>query len=191
VYSQRKIRRAYTLIELLLVLALIIAIAAIAAPALSNALRHQNLKDSADLVRSDISRARAAAMRTGEEYALVYQIGGDTFAFMRYDQTSLNSPQATSATTPRVTDFKFGNGTLATGITFRGGVSENDSRQQELLQEASNNAASNQQQILFYPDGSTQSSLIYLGSDRGELIGIQLRGMTGVSVTFDPHKVQP
>ena len=67
---RRKRRDGLTLIEILLVLAIVIMVAALALPAMNGTFDAQRLTRAADMVRSDWSRARVEAIRSGQEWVL-------------------------------------------------------------------------------------------------------------------------
>ncbi|MBN2217459.1 MAG: prepilin-type N-terminal cleavage/methylation domain-containing protein, partial [Pirellulales bacterium] len=61
-------RRGVTLIELLLVLAILALVAATAWPSLERSLADQRLRDAADTIRAEWQHARAQAMSSGVAY---------------------------------------------------------------------------------------------------------------------------
>jgi len=66
-------RGGLTLMEILLVLALLVAIAAISLPALRGPMENQRLRMSGDMVRVQWSHARNKAMESGRTYVFQYQ----------------------------------------------------------------------------------------------------------------------
>lgn len=71
--------RGLTLIELLLVLAILVLAAAAAMPALRGTLQDQRLKRAADQVRIEWTRAHVQAMKTGRMQMFRYEMGGQAF----------------------------------------------------------------------------------------------------------------
>ena len=69
---RRKRRDGLTLIEILLVLAIVIMVAALALPAMNGTSDAQRWTRAADMVRSDWSRARVEAIRSGQEWVVCY-----------------------------------------------------------------------------------------------------------------------
>lgn len=72
--------RAFTLVELLLVLALVGLLAALAAPSLSGTLARVRLDAAASQVRTAWADARLEAMRTGEPVAFQCRLGTNQYA---------------------------------------------------------------------------------------------------------------
>ena len=66
-------RAGMTLMEILLVLALMVAIAALSLPALKGPMENHRLRMSGDMVRVEWSRARVKAMESGRTYVFHYQ----------------------------------------------------------------------------------------------------------------------
>src|SRR5690348_15415484 len=75
VYRLPSTRSGFTLLELLLVLALIAAISAMVWPLLAGPLATQRLKRAAEQVRTQLIKARTQAINTGETFGVTYQPG--------------------------------------------------------------------------------------------------------------------
>ncbi|MCA9104760.1 MAG: prepilin-type N-terminal cleavage/methylation domain-containing protein [Planctomycetales bacterium] len=92
-------RRAFTLLELLLVLAIIVGVMAIAWPALSRSLSGTDLRQAGQTVRETLGDARRLAMETGEPVLVRVEPDGHTLryevwhrAMDQRDTTSFQSP---------------------------------------------------------------------------------------------------
>ena len=72
-------RKAFTLIELILVMAIIVMIASLATPMMTRMLGRQALKQGADRVRVEMGRARVEAIKTGDIHALFFLPEGNWF----------------------------------------------------------------------------------------------------------------
>lgn len=70
-------RAAFTLLELMLVLAILAVLAAMSMPQMSKTLAGYRLKKSADTLRGEWSRLRVQAMEEGKIYCLRCEIGGN------------------------------------------------------------------------------------------------------------------
>src|SRR5205823_247476 len=75
----RQPRRAFSLFELLLVIALIVLLAAIAYPTLDGALATFRITEAADMVRACWADARAHAMNEGQAYRFAVLPGQGNF----------------------------------------------------------------------------------------------------------------
>ena len=69
-------RRGFTLMEILIVLAILVMVTAIAMPSLSALLRAQKLQSAADTVRIEWTRTHVLAMKSGRIQVFRYEIGG-------------------------------------------------------------------------------------------------------------------
>ena len=75
----RPARRALTLLELLLTMSLLVALMALAWPALDGPLAHQRLRSAADQVRAKWGQARVQAMSSGRTYLFRCVAEGDRY----------------------------------------------------------------------------------------------------------------
>src|SRR5262249_47235613 len=103
--GQRTIaRRAFTLLELLLVLAIIIIAAAAVAPSLRGTMRSAAVKSAASTVRAELTRAHVMAMRTGRIHMFQYELGGTKYKLEPYigadDAIESKDGDASAASTP-------------------------------------------------------------------------------------------
>lgn len=171
-----------TLFELILVVAIVVLVAALAAPTLSQAFKTQRLKKSADLVRAEWGRAKVSAIRNGEEFGFFYEPETGKywiapFSSVYIDQGPANGDQEA------ITNYDYGNGLLPKGIVFDSGQSIEDGRTELLADEEGIGNMSNT--ILFYPDGTSQDAELYLRNEADLYIRINMRSLTGVSSVSD------
>ena len=195
-------RTGFTLLELLLVLALMAAIAAMVWPALQRPLATQRLKRGAEQVRMHLIKARNQAITTGETFGFSYQSGKPTMRIASYTQnesllesagptaqsgSSSSTPAASavassgmattgSAAKPPVEDV------LPDGVVFYGGDATSDARSDQFLAQERMSGSidlSWSQPVLFYPDGTALAARIALVGDRGRAIVVEVRSLTG------------
>jgi prepilin-type N-terminal cleavage/methylation domain-containing protein len=184
---------AYTLLELLLVLAIIVIAAAAVAPSLRNVLRNTSLKSAADTVRAELTRAHVLAMKTGRTQVFQYELGGGKYKLEPWigDDDALESPTGDANTAPPPSASGAAHAhekSLPEGIQFAQGNSTIESRSQRIEQElagAGSGGVTWTRPILFYRDGSTSDAFIVVGNDRQVGIRIDLRGMTGAVKVSD------
>ncbi|MEX2120972.1 MAG: prepilin-type N-terminal cleavage/methylation domain-containing protein [Pirellulales bacterium] len=174
-------RRAFTLLETVLVLSLLVILAAMAWPALKGPMSGHRLRRSADQVRAEWARARNRAMLSGEIQAFVYLPGSDRFRVVAYadaqgtlQQAAAGSNAAGSGTTASGTSA--GDRFLPAGVVFAAST----------ISPAASAAAFGAQgswsdMILFYPDGTTTNATVTLESEDGRQVPVELRGVTGGS----------
>lgn len=150
-------RHGFTVMELLLVMAVLVMVGALSAPSFIGWSENQRLRKSGDIIRTAWGRARIRAMKTGETIVFRYEIGGNRYRLEVWqtptemvaplgmatgfeDETPLNLPSANNesasedgaAASP--SPLSGGTGTEATeqvlprGILFVGSEIEMDER---------------------------------------------------------------
>src|SRR5689334_18786688 len=80
----RRVRKAYTLMELLLVLAIIVIAAAAVAPSIDGFRRSAVIRSGANDIRAALTKAHVVAMRTGRTQVLQYELGGGKYKVEPY-----------------------------------------------------------------------------------------------------------
>lgn len=194
--SSRLRRRGLSLMEMMLVLAVLVAVAAMAVPALQGPMDDQRLRKSADLVRSQWAQARVAAMKTGRMQMFRYEIGGELYSIQPWQgQTDAVEASGDLTANPLTEDTisqigaKNANNPLGLtgvklppGIKFFSGEATTDSRSLEVSASAVGTDAGSglSQPIIFYPDGSTTDARLVLTNERF-FVRLDLRGLTGLS----------
>ncbi len=206
--------RGFTLLELMLVLAVIVAVMAVVAPAVFGPLENYRLQKAGELVRSRWAKARSEAMRTGMTYMFRFQPGQPTYeiqpwfseqdlvesSFVGMDASTgvssglmpavpLNNPGA-NATPFFGTDQASWHieEQLPDGTLFVGFdvvTSTRDVSITEQLHAAGAMADGWSTPILFYPDGTTSTARLVVGNQQGVFMVIRLRGISGVAELSD------
>lgn len=191
----RSDRSGLTLLEVLLVLAVMVLMAAVTMPILNGTFEGRKLRRAADVIRADWGRARVQAIRTGVEWAFVYEPGTGRYTIAQY--SPYQPPTIPSSITPEEQrNFDYGDGLLPVGVRFDQGQTASDSRSDALLGDgggsgggaggatgAGGTAASGggPMTILFYPDGTAQQTQLRLVNDRNWYVQLDLRGLTGTA----------
>ena len=174
-------RRAFTLLELILVVAVLVAAAALAVPTVRGSLSRTTLDKSAERVRVAMGQARVRAIREGEVQALFFVESGSWFQVAPFSQASqqasLASRREQVAQERRHSNLE--EDLLAPGVRFAVGQVPLDDRAAETLN--TEKTTSSVRPILFYPDGTAQDARILLHSESGAYVEIQLRGLTGLT----------
>jgi prepilin-type N-terminal cleavage/methylation domain-containing protein len=181
-------RRAYTLIELLLVLAIIVIAAAAVAPSLRGTMRNSAVKSAASTVRAELTRAHVMAMRTGRIHMFQYELGGTKYKIEPYigpdDALESKDGEAGSMAPPAAHNQQAKEPTLAEGTKFVMGDAAMESRAQRVEEEImgmGGSGATWSRPILFYPDGSSSDAFIIVGNDFNAGIRVDLRGLTAAA----------
>lgn len=172
---------AFTLLELILVIAILVFVGALAVPSLYQTFSQQTLEKSADRVRVAMGKARVRAIERGEIYAVFLTEGGSWFNIAPFTNAKQQSSLATSREELAVRRLQsdLESDLLPRGIRFAAGTVAVDARAAESL--SSENGTTSIRPILFYPDGTSQDASIILQNETGRFVEIQLRGLTGLS----------
>jgi len=180
-------RRGYTLLELLLVLAIIVIAAAAVAPSLRGTMRHAAVKSAASTVRAELTRAHVMAMRTGRIHMFQYELGGTKYKLEPYisadDALESKDGNTASVSTP-THGHQLKEPTLPEGTKFVAGDAAMESRAQRIEDDVMSMGGSGamwSRPILFYPDGSSSDAFIVVGNDFNSGIRVDLRGLTAAA----------
>jgi prepilin-type N-terminal cleavage/methylation domain-containing protein len=183
-------RRGYTLMEMLLVLAILVVAAAVSAPALRGVMRNAELRAAAETVRAQWTRAHVAAMKTGRIQVFHYEIGGRKYKTTPWmsDDDALESaagesPSGFSAPIAAGSAEFPTDKELPEGAKFVGGDMANDNRSLTIeteIAQLSQDSVQWSRPILFYPDGTSSDAYVIVGNDFELGMRVELRGLTGV-----------
>jgi type II secretory pathway pseudopilin PulG len=184
--------RAFTLVEVLLVLSLIVVFGAIAWPALRYSLASQRLRSAADQIRVEFTRARLAAIKDQIPYLFRYVPGESTYSLQPAGESAVGGFVASGAwdvagggSGPRAagTSALIQEKSLPEGVIFIAGSSQSDFRSEAVLEEwvsiSGESALAWSNPIIFFPEGTATDAELTLGNDQGRQISVFLRGITG------------
>ncbi|MFM2093449.1 MAG: hypothetical protein RIS70_573 [Planctomycetota bacterium] len=184
--------RGMTLLELLLVLALCVAAAAMVLPALRGPLENQRLRKAGDTVRAEWNRTRVLAMKSGRIQIFQCEFGTNRYVVQTWvaetdDQQSTNDAVAGFGTAKPGSGFNpiQQEKEIAEGILFQSGQAAEDSRGSSIVSQFGANNTQQSPPILFYPDGTTSTAKVVLANDRNSYLVVSLRGLTGVAQVSD------
>jgi type II secretory pathway pseudopilin PulG len=182
--AARSRRPALTLVEVLLVLALLVIASAVSIPLLGASIDRARLVHSGDLLRAAWAKARLSAMQAGDTYAFRFEPKGSRFqislasAISADGSTTGTSSTSESATSEEYTDsdiLRLSRDQLPDGVIFDSAQLASDARQ------SMPSTSDWSEPILFYPDGATGDAVVLLANARGNSLRVTLRGLTGVS----------
>ena len=175
-------RSGFSLLEILMVLAVFVMVTALAMPAVNRAYVGQQLIGGADVVRARFAEARVRSIESGDIYGFFYMPGqGDYFIapMVQGFQSIRNGIQ------PTVREDR-----LKNNIVFSEGETGQDARSLDAVDQ-STQAYGSMRPVLFYPDGTSQDAVILLHSPRSNaVIQVELRGLTGTSSKTDVMEQQ-
>lgn len=197
---QRTRWHGFTLFELLLVLTILAILASTAIPAVENIMGRQRLRGAADEIRLAWDGARLKAMRTGQAQIFECQTDSNTYTIepliLHDDQNNIgtggtlmvggvavqadnsNSGMTTSVANTSSSSAK----NIDESLKFASCVVGSDMRAYAMAQSGESGQVTLQtinQSVIFYPDGSSSTAEIRIQNERGDSVGVQVRGLTG------------
>lgn len=186
-------RQGLTLMEVLLVLAIVAISAALIWPALEKPLAYHRLHSAADEVRTEWCQARVEAMRSGRTYAFRYEVGGDRY-YTEPDQgpdmsmadSGLAAANSVGGSTQSAAAAALPgeNKTLPKGVKFVGQqAGESTAPTPAAAQNQPAGGWSNP--IFFYPDGTASDVQLVLICNQSCALRVMLRGSTATATTAD------
>ena len=187
------IRRGYTLLEMLILVALLALVAGLSWPSLRRLSQKRELLESARQIRVELLRTRLEAIESGTARQFRYQLGSGLF-----ESTPFSAADTIQAGDAWEEDAELPPGSLSDlGPVDQGSDSDGDetglppgvffvspdSDPQAVTETAIEDVDSNLQwsaPILFYPNGRTLNARLEL-SNGGHAVDITLRGLTGTA----------
>jgi prepilin-type N-terminal cleavage/methylation domain-containing protein len=181
-------RRAVTLLELVITLAIMVVLAAIAAPSIRRTWNQYRVRAAGGQLRAALTHAHVVAMRTGQIQVLRFELGGSSYfvqPWMAGDEAinaSANEAfkQSTAAYQAQPVDEE----KLPEDVIFHVAEAKFDTRSQEIEMEAAMQRGAGvqwSQPILFYPDGTASQATVTLANERGEAVVVKVRKLTGIA----------
>ncbi len=191
-HKTRDRRQAFTLLEVLLTMSLLVILAALAWPAFDKPFAGRRLRKAADRIRAEWATARVQAIETGQVYLFRYVTTEDRYRIEPHttDQTQGDSlPTGGLGGTARglghtdtVSDRSIER-RLPEGVTFVSSETDLDTRAALVAAELEESGLAEtgwSDPILFYPDGTSSTARLVLKNDHDRYIEVQIRGLTGV-----------
>jgi prepilin-type N-terminal cleavage/methylation domain-containing protein len=183
-----RLRHGLTLVELVLVLALLVVISAISLPLMEGQLSRAALNGAGDLLRGAWAKSRLAAMQSGQTHVFRYEPNGSRFQIVALDSLSAPEHSEPAPDDPEIEPdppefVRLSQNRLPDGIVFKSG--EVSSSAQLMATLPMEGEGSWSQPILFYPNGTTSDATLLIANSRDVAIRVTLRGLTGISQTSD------
>jgi prepilin-type N-terminal cleavage/methylation domain-containing protein len=184
----RASQSGFTLLEVTLVLALLVVMAAIVWPALERPLATERLRYGADKVRTEWTRTRIRAMTMGSPHVFRYQPGTNVYQVEVWHgaDAPLEAAVASDFGTPLesgIVTQAVGEKGLPDGVVFDANQMLQDVR--SLFVAADPGSAEWSEPIYFFPDGTTSHARLLLRNELDLYIVLDLRGLTGVTKVSD------
>jgi hypothetical protein len=170
------------------VLAILVAIAAITAPAMQGTLSRSALTAASAIVREAFAKGRLAAVQTGKAQVFRFEQKGARYQLIDLDALSL--PE-NSSLPPEDKDDDYSPSDmlrlhltrLPDKVTFAAGNVSTSNQVAAMFGSPNDNMWS--PPVLFNPDGTTSDASVLLQNDRGQTIRVTLRGLTGIASASD------
>ncbi len=181
--SRSNSRCGFSLLELILVIAVLIVFASLAMPMVLQTFQRQGLVKGCDRIRGEMGKARVRAMRTGKVHALYFVAGQPWFVVAPYEEAREQNTKAAErlqslANRPPYSDTE--EDLLPRGVIFSNNAEAVvDAR---AAQTVADNEESALQTVFFYPDGTAQDARVTLQNEKGSKRDVVVRGLTGTAV---------
>jgi prepilin-type N-terminal cleavage/methylation domain-containing protein len=175
-------RSGFSLLELMLVLALLVTMAAFTWPVMERSMASERLRKGADQVRSEWVRTRLRAMTTGVPQVFNYEPEGIWYSVEDYAGLDAGIETTSLSAFADITGEAAVAGglmrELPEGLVFV--ESMVDDLRSTAVDPAAMPAAGQPGPVFFYPDGTSSNASLRLRNEYDEYIDLHLRGLTGV-----------
>jgi Tfp pilus assembly protein FimT len=180
--------RGLTLVEVVLVLALLVVIGALSIPLMEGFLSRATLQSSSELLRGAWAKARFAAIQSGSTHVFRFEPGGRRFQIVSLG--ALGTPANTElqpvdpeAAPDADSIVRLSENRLGDGIVFARADVSSSAHVVATLPMVADGPWS--QPILFHPDGTTSDASVLISNGDQKTIRVTLRGLTGVAHAAD------
>jgi prepilin-type N-terminal cleavage/methylation domain-containing protein len=191
----------FTLLELMLVLAIMVAVGAVAVPAYQGYVVGQRLDAAAGQIEMDIKTTRLEAIRTGQIQTMRFAVGDRQYAVQPWlsadDAANASAGASIVSQSGQVLNTDSSGNVASVGAvasenrTLDESVLISDAQVMQDLRGALQTGATAvaadawSPPLMFYPDGSTSTAQIMLQNTRGTRVAIAVRGVTGQPLVLE------
>ncbi len=179
-------RRGFTLLEVVLVLAIIVAVGAVAAPIFQGTLRGERLRKGVELISIDWTRTRAKAMEMGETQVWLCELSDGSYSSSVYSGVQGLSPSdaaslvsaSTGLSSSDASSGSFGQSAMPDGVSISD-VLISDADTVVMMSQSTNSMESGSATIFFYPDGTSSSARLTVTNEEEQTMSVMLNGLSG------------
>ncbi len=174
------LRGAYTLLELLIVLALLAALTGLTWPSVRGMLANSRLRAAAKQVRVALVTARGNAIESGEPHRFRYAPGSNWFEIGPLDASAEEDAAFPEQRSRRARRLKTTRDFLPSGVWFAD-LPSRDLEADRLSPTETRDEDPELRTAIFHPNGRSSQARILLMADNGLVIEVFLRGLTGTA----------
>jgi prepilin-type N-terminal cleavage/methylation domain-containing protein len=180
------VKAGFTLLELLLVLAVLVTLAALSWPRMMRYVAENSLKQNVETVRRELAATRIRAIESGLTYQFRFEPMAQAFVILPFDRHEIVTDDEKSTAPPPAktlvghlsSDSQFDPAIDKTGETTGG--QRLDEMWLALLKEGALYTDTIwSQPILFRPNGESQDARLVIRDKHGNTIELTVRGLTG------------
>lgn len=181
------VRAGFTLLELLLVLAVMVTLAGLSWPRMMRFVTENTLKQNVETVRRELAATRILAIESGLTYQFRFEPNSQAFVILPFDRPEIVATDDRSTTPPAKVKTVVGH--LSTDCQFEAATDKNgkstggqrlDEMWLSLIKEGSLYTDTIwSQPILFRPNGESQDAHLVIRDKSGNTIELTVRGLTG------------
>ncbi len=212
-HNHLQLRNGFSLVELLIVMAVLAAVAGLVLPSMRGPLDKSRLTGAAKELQASLAKARSLAIREGTSVSFRYEIAGDRYVIERIPApinatitvledasgaattpSGLTTESAAVPTQPidgtgesNLIPLTLREGQLPVGVTFAEPVVS--------ASVTSEPSAANLRRwsdpIRFEPSGRTQDATIRVAGQRDFVVDVTLRGLTAMARYSAPSRITP
>ena len=178
----------YTLLELLLAMGVLVAVAGIAWPLVQGQFERYRLKNEVETVRAKLAGTRIRAIGSGLIYQFLYEPGGRNFIVVPFEgiETEAEQVDAGGGSLYRIAGslsenvmFETSEDAAMTSGELPGLSVISDDFLSGLPRSLELSSVSWSQPILFYPDGTAVSAVFDVADENKQFVRISVRDLTG------------
>ncbi len=190
----RPTRHGFTLMELLLVLALLTVLTGIAWPLISRAYVNIKLRNAAEQIQAAWGKARVQAISTGLPHVFRFEMQAGDYSVVPWQDENADleaampiSAKSFDVAIPSATTTYSGAATttgpkLPENMIFSKLDRGSDSRTMAAdAQLSSAGITATSPPVVFYPDGTSSDAVLTITNRTGRYITVNVRGLTGVT----------
>ena len=182
--TTRSGRRAFTLVEVVLVLVVLTLIAATTWPSLQRSLADHRLRNAADMIRADWARARAEAMASGVAQRFRYALDEQTYWIEPCEDLASSAGErlSTDEIAQASGSSESDRSRLPKDIAFVEGELVAESSEETWTDStAPSENGESEPPIVFLPDGTCSSARLVLQNEYDRGVTVKIRGLTAIS----------